>query len=351
MDQALLRVLDANLNRAREGLRALEEHVRMVLNDPSATAATKSLRHELRRISQAIGEERLLAGRDIQHDVGTRISVPSETSRAGVEDVASAAAKRVGESLRCLEEYLKASLPAEAAFVEQLRYRLYALEQDVLLGGPRRRRVRDARLHVLVTESLCAGPWFEVCEQAVAGGADVIQLREKTLGDRELLARAARLRELTNRQGVLLIINDRADIARVVGADGVHVGQTDLPVAEARAIVGRQAVVGTSTHSLEEAAEAMRQAPDYVAVGPMFSSGTKPELTVRGPALLASLAAMGRVPLVAIGGIAPDRLAEIPLRLGVQIAVCQAVIGAADPRKAAQDLKRRMTDQADAVWG
>ncbi len=95
----------------------------------------------------------------------------------------------------------------------------------------------------------------------------------------------------------------------------------------------------------------MRQAPDYVAVGPVFSSGTKPELTVRGPALLISLAAMGRMPLVAIGGITPDRLAEIPLRLGVQIAVCQAVIGAADPRKAAQELKRRMTDQADAVGG
>jgi len=345
MEPTLLRILDANLNRAREGLRVLEEHARMVLDDEAMTATVKSLRHELQRVARAIGERRLLAARDIQNDVGTRISIDSERVRRGVDEVAAAAAKRAGEALRCLEEYLKAVQPAEAAAVEQLRYRLYAIEQDALLGAPLRRRLRDARLHVLVTESLCARPWWDVCERVIDGGADVIQLREKSLTDRELLGRAARLRELTSRAGVLLIINDRADIARIVCADGVHVGQTDLPVEDARVIVGRQALVGVSTHSPEEAAEALRQAPDYVAAGPLFSSTTKPAVAVQGPALLNSLAGQAAVPLVAIGGITADRLAQTPLPPGVQIAVCQAVIGSPDPRQAAEVLKRSMSDK------
>ncbi len=344
MDPTLLRILDANLNRAREGLRVLEEYTRMALNDEAMTARIKSLRHELERVPRAIGEQKLLAARDVQNDVGTRISVDSEKARRGLEHVAAAAAKRAEESLRCLEEYLKAVQPAEAAAVEQLRYRLYAIEQDALLGSPGRRRLRDARLHVLVTESLCARPWWEVCEQAVDGGADVLQLREKCLTDRELLSRAARLRELTSRAGVLLIINDRADIARVVCADGVHVGQTDLPVEEARGIVGRQALVGVSTHSPEEAAEALRQEPDYIAVGPVFSSTTKPALAVQGPTLLTRLAGQVSVPLVAIGGITADRLAQTSLPPGVQIAVCQTVIGSPDPRRAAEGLKRALAE-------
>jgi thiamine-phosphate pyrophosphorylase len=305
MDPAILRILDANLN-------------------------------------QAFGVEALVSARDIQHDVGTRVTAPSEQNRGSTAQVATAAAKRAAESMRCIEEYGKIIDATAAARVEQLRYELYAIEQDILIGGPRRAGLRAARLHVLVTESACNGPWLTVCQQAIDGGADILQLREKSLCDRELLVRANRLRELTRDRGVLLIINDRPDIARLAGADGVHVGQCDLPVAQARRIVGPNALIGTSTHSLDEARRASEQGPDYIAAGPMFASPTKPDVPVQGRRLLVEVAAISAVPVVAVGGITPQNVSALCLAGLGGVAVCQSVVGAEDPGAAARALSRQL---------
>lgn len=320
----------------------LEEHARLVMDDKAATEHIKTLRHGLAEVSTALGPQRLLAARDIQHDVGTEVTIATERTRASTRDVAAAAAKRTTESLRTIEEYGKLLDPTSASRVERLRYEVYAIEQDLLVGGPVRQRFAGVRLHVLVTESLCNGPWLAVCKEAIAGGADVLQLREKGLNDRELLARAKKLRALTTEQGVLLFINDRADIARLVGADGVHVGRDDLSVVQARRIAGPSVLVGTSTHSIEEAETALGEEPDYIAVGPMFASATKPEIDVRGPALLAKVRAMTQRPIVAIGGIAGATVAELATISNIQVAVCQAVIGARDVTTATRALKEAL---------
>ncbi|MBN2559408.1 MAG: thiamine phosphate synthase [Phycisphaerae bacterium] len=342
MDSATLRVLDANLNRAREALRVLEEHARLVLGDEAMTARIKSLRHVCRETAEAFGTDALLAARDIQHDVGTRVSTDLERSRSSTSQVAAAAAKRAAESLRSIEEYGKIINAQAAARVEQTRYELYAIEQDIHIGGPRRKRLRSARLHVLVTEALCGGPWLTVCEQALAGGADVLQLREKSVSDRELLDRAKQLRDLTRQHDALLFVNDRPDIARLADADGVHVGQHDLSVAEARQIAGPNVLVGTSTHSLEEANAAIHHQPDYIAVGTVFASPTKPDVPVQGPALLAEVARLTDIPLVAIGGITMGNISKLSPHTLLQIAVCRSVIGSHDPAAAARDLKQRL---------
>jgi thiamine-phosphate pyrophosphorylase len=171
----------------------------------------------------------------------------------------------------------------------------------------------------------------------------VLQLREKSLGDGELLDRARRLRELTREHDVLLIINDRADVARLAGADGVHLGRGDLPVSQGRQIVGPHLLIGTSTHSIEEARAALGQGPDYVAVGPMFPSATKPELAVRGPGLLGEVAELADVPVVAVGGITAENVSGLSVRGRLQVAVGQSVIGAADPAAAARELRDRLS--------
>ncbi len=346
MDSLIARILDANANRAREALRVLEEHCRMVLDDADLTQRVKALRHDLATVLGRFDARTLLANRDVQHDVGTSITTDAESHRAGSADVALAAAKRTSESLRCLEEYGKIVDASAAAQIEQLRYRVYTLEQEILIGGPRRARLRTARLHVLVTESLCKRPWLEVCEATLRGGADVIQVREKELPDGELIARARMLREITTQHGALLIINDRPDIARLVDADGVHLGQTDMPVSAAREIVGPNRLIGMSTHSIDEARAAMTERPDYLGVGPMFASPTKPHVTVQGPMLLAEIAAIAIIPLVAIGGITAAN-AEQLLEAGVQakslsVAVCQSIISADDPAAATQILRFHM---------
>ncbi len=342
MDSHVARILDANANRAREALRVLEEHCRMVLDDADLTQRVKALRHDLATVMGRFDARMLLVNRDVQHDVGTAIKNESESHRAGPTDVALAAAKRASESLRCLEEYGKVADASAAAQIEQLRYRVYAMEQEILIGGPRRARLRTARLHILVTETLCKRPWFDVCEAALRGGANVIQLREKELPDGELLARAGLLRELTTRHAALLIINDRPDIARIVDADGVHLGQTDMPVFAAREIVGPNRLIGMSTHSIDEARAAITERPDYLGIGPMFASPTKPHVAVQGSKLLAEIAAISAVPLVAIGGITAANAGQL-FEAGAQakslsVAVCQSIISADDPEAAAREV-------------
>jgi len=346
MDPAALRILDANFNRAREGLRVLEEHSRFALNDIALTESLKQLRHDLTAAAARLGGAEALACRDTPGDVGTQVSTEAEHVRADTAAVAAAAAKRLGESLRCIEEYGKLVDPSAAAQVEQLRYRLYAVEQDMLLASPRRGRLRDARLHVLVTAELCRGAWPAVCKAALAGGADVIQLREKSLNDRELLARAVRLRAITQAAGALLFVNDRPDIARLCGADGVHVGQTDLSVADVRRIAGPTVLVGKSTHSAGEISAAIDETPDYIAVGPMFASATKPEVQVAGARLLAEAAGLSDLPIVAIGGITASNVSGLVCRSPFAVAVSHAVISASDAATAAREIRGAVTRDA-----
>ncbi len=342
VDPSALRIIDANVNRAGEGLRVLEEYARFVLEDEGASARLKDLRHALAEIARALGTTSLLSARDTRHDVGTGISTDAEQHRATPAEVAVAAARRAAEALRCIEEYGKLVDRSTAARVERLRYELYDVEQTIVMGSPRRAALNKARLHVIVTEARCAGPWLTVCEQAIAGGADILQLREQSLGDRELLVRARRLRAVTRERNVLMIVNDRVDVARLSDADGVHVGQEDVSVADARRIVGPHALVGKSTHGTAEARAALDERPDYIAVGPMFPSQTKSGLTVQGPTLLAEVSAFADVPVVAIGGIAAHNIEALDVQDRVQVAVCQSVIGAADPARAARGLKDRL---------
>jgi thiamine-phosphate pyrophosphorylase len=344
MDPSVFRILDANLNRAREALRVLEEYARLALDDEALSRRIKALRHELGAAARAIGGPRLLSERRIDSDVGTRISLRTEQSRASTTDVAAVAAKRAAESLRSLEEYAKIAGSATGdgtgptAF-ERMRYEVYSVEQALFIGAPRQKRLRDARLHVLLSESSCGGPWRDVCRAALQGGADVIQLREKELPDAELLDRAGELREMTSEFGALLMVNDRPDIARLCDADGVHLGQEDLRVADARCILGPARLVGVSTHRVEEARRAAAEGADDIGVGPMFASATKPNVHVAGPTLLVEVAGVCAVPLVAIGGIDASNVERLAAPRPFAVAVSRAVIAADNPAAAARAIR------------
>lgn len=367
MTSAVFRILDANFNRAREALRVMEDYARFVTEDPSGCEVAKRLRHDLAACIRRLPAGALLAGRDTPGDVGTAISTESERRRADAVDVFTAAAKRLPEALRTIEEYVKTVEPQLSAAVEALRYRAYDLEQRLALRGDRAARFARTRLYVLITESLCAPPaspplnkggqggvlegheshpssdaaparWLEVAEQAILGGADCIQLREKSLDDGERLVRARRLADLCRRHGVLFIVNDRPDLAVLADADGVHLGQTDLPLKDARRIVGPDRLIGLSTHTPDQLRNAIAAAPDYIAVGPMFDSSTKPQDHRAGPELLALAVRETQIPIVPIGGITP-RNAGILIAAGAKrLCACSSVIGAEDPRLAARKL-------------
>lgn len=337
MPHDALRMLDANLNRAAEALRVIEDYARFARDDRDASATAKDLRHKLNEAARRIGRDALLAARNASGDVGRHVKATAETHRGSLLDVIRAEFGRLAQSLRVLGEVGKLASPALAETAERIRYDAYTLEQSVVLRGEVRARLRNVRLYVIVCEAACAGEWFAAAEGALSGGARCLQLREKSLPDAELLRRARALRGLTHRHGALLIINDRPDIARLADADGVHVGQEDMSVAEARRVAGAAALVGKSTHTREQIDAAILESPDYIAVGPMYASKTKPQTLVAGPRTLAYAAERTELPLVAIGGITPRRVSAV--RSAAKRAIlcaCSAVIGKRDPAPSAR---------------
>lgn len=339
---ACLRIIDANFNRAREALRVMEDYARFVLDDAAGCEAVKRLRHDFVSCMRRLDLDAMLAARDTPGDVGTRISTESERQRADARAVFVAAAKRLPEALRTIEEYGKTLDAGFAAVIEALRYRAYELEQRLMLRGARSAAFGRTRLYVLVTEHFCRRDWLATAERAIAGGADCIQLREKTLDDGELLRRARQLGDVCRRHAVLFIVNDRPDIARLADADGVHLGQADMSVADARRIVGPDRLIGLSTHTPAQFEAALEAGPDYIAVGPMFTSTTKPQDHVPGPELLALAVSRTQVPIVPIGGITPENADELQQAGAQRICICGAVIATDDPAAAVRALKNVM---------
>lgn len=346
MNGPLLRLLDANANRARDALRVLEDYARFVLDDPGPCVELKFMRHELTDVLKDILPQAILH-RDVSGDVGTTIKADAEARRENVGDVVTAAGKRLGEALRSISEYLKVIEPGRAGAVESLRYRFYELEPRILATlRPVPSRFADVRLYVLVTESVCQRPWLEAAEQALLGGADCLQLREKNLESEELLRRAKQLVQLCRGHKALCVINDRPDVAILARADGVHVGQGDLPAAEVRKLVGHDMMVGVSTHDVAQAKQAVLDGADYLGVGPVFRSPTKPREILPGLACAREVAgAVTTIPAVAIAGITAANVDDV-LATGVRaVAVSSAVIGATDVRAAAENLKAKLKNE------
>src|SRR5262249_7261319 len=184
------RVLDACANRAREALRVLEDYTRFVLDDAYLSGELKALRHDLGAALDELGVAELLQARDTEGDVGTHLSGAGEYDRPSLRAVLRATCKRLQEALRSVEESGKVRSPRLGEALERTRYRAYTLERSLVLGTSARERLRDARLHVLLSGASCLASLEWTIAEAAAGGADVIQLREKSLGDRDLLARA-----------------------------------------------------------------------------------------------------------------------------------------------------------------
>ncbi len=338
MDAA--RILDASLNRAREALRVIEDYCRFALNDAFLTGECKHLRHGLAETFTVLTPAALLAARDTPGDVGTTITTAAEGERTSLAGVVLANCKRLQEALRSLEEYGKLQAPELGAAVEDFRYRAYTVERAILLGTTARKRLADARLYLLVTGSLCTAAVDWTVQEALAGGVQIVQLREKSLGDRDLLERARMVRRLTNAAGALFLVNDRPDIARLSEADGVHLGQEDLSVREARRVLGPDALIGVSTHDLEQVRAAVRDGASYIGVGPTFPSETKAFSEFPGLEFARRAVAETSLPAFVIGGVHQGNVEQVAAAGLKRVAVSQAVCRAEDPCQAAAALRR-----------
>ena len=342
------RILDANLNRCLEGLRVVEEHLRFAVEDAHLAAACKQLRHDVVQAMSPVETGRLHAARDAARDVGATIRAEGEYERADSWAVATASWKRVEQALRSLEEYVKLVAPGVATPLESLRYRSYTLERAVTLLRSSGQRLADARLYVLLAGGDSREQFAQLARAVVTGGADVVQLRDKQLADRELLHRARLLRTITRAQNVLMIVNDRPDLALLAGADGVHLGQQELPVKGARQILGTDALIGVSTHCLDQARQAVLDGANYLGCGPTFPSTTKTFREFPGLEYLHAVAGEIQLPAFAIGGIDVANIREVCRAGFFRVAVSGAITNAADPSTAASTIRAALADAAPA---
>jgi len=337
------RILDAAANRAREGLRVVEDYVRFTLDDLHLTELLKNWRHRLAEVLSVVDSRELVSSRDTRADVGTNVKTRREGLRQSMQAVVIANFKRVQEAARTLEEFGKVLSSELGRQLEVLRYELYTLEKAVTVTDASRDRFAGRELYVLVSSELCPHGSGPVVRAALSAGAGVIQVREKKMSDRELILYGRLVREWTAQAGALYIMNDRPDLASLTDADGVHVGQDELTVREARRIIGPSRLVGVSTHTIEQARQAVLDGADYIGVGPVFPSKTKKFSNLAGLDFVREVAAEIALPAYAIGGIDLKNLDQVLAAGARRVAVSSAVCGAENPSEAAQILCERLS--------
>jgi thiamine-phosphate pyrophosphorylase len=338
-----LRIIDANRNRIAESLRLLEDLARLLLNDANLTRQIKAMRHQLITTTWPAGHSYLQA-RDAAGDVGAYIEVGSQAKQRGIPETVIANASRVQESLRVIEELAK--LPGsnlDADKYKKARFKLYAIERDLISRMMRQDKVgRISGLYAIIDTGFLEGrSHSEIAAQVVAGGAKVVQLRDKTTAKGELLAVARELRELCTAANVLFVVNDHLDIALAADADGLHLGQEDLPVAVARRILPIDKLIGCSVVDAAQAAAAEADGADYIAAGAIYPTTSREAIEVIGLEVLGKIKKKVALPLVAIGGITGDNAAAVQAAGADSVAVISAILQARSPEKAARQIVNR----------
>ena len=322
------RLLDANINRVSEGIRVVEDVARFVYNQKEFSKELREKRHYLRKLFIQKDND-FLNSRDTKKDVGIEITKDSLLDKkSNIKHVVLGNFKRIQEGLRSIEEISKISCDYSISKeVEALRYSFYNLEKEFM--GSLKPQI-PLGLYGITAENFSKGRSnYEVVTEMIKSGIKIIQYREKFKSLREKLEEAKILCELCKKNNVLFIVNDHVDIALMVDADGVHVGQEDMPVSEIRKILGANKIIGLSTHSVEDADKAVLQDVDYIGVGPIFPTTTK-DRTAVGIEYMEYVEKNINLPYIAIGGIKEANLLQVVEKGARRIALVSEIVGADD---------------------
>lgn len=338
------RIIDANLNRATEATRILEEIARFLLDDKDLSEKLKNIRHKINGLQEE-NYENYLQSRDTENDIGTDIKNNSEKIK--IENIFKANIKRLQQSLRVLAEYSGQNAENVKIF-EKLRYTSYTLEKimwEKLKEKYNQLKLSDKKLYLVTNsdEFTSEDEFLDAIASALEGGVDVLQLREKNMSAKKIVELGKKIKLLCAQYETTFIVNDRVDIALLIDADGVHLGQDDLDVACAREILGTNAIVGVSTHAPEQALKAVEDGADYIGVGPVFATPTKAGRTPVGLEYAKWVAENITTPAFAIGGIDLENVQDV-LATGInKIAVVRAIINAKSPQQSAENFLKHLS--------
>ena len=333
-DLRVARLIDANLDRAREGLRVVEDWCRFGLDRQDLVVTLKDWRQQL----GALHHDSYKQARSTATDTGAGLSHPAQQQRTETQAVVAANCARVQEALRVLEEFARETHAELAHSAASIRYGLYDLEMTIQRAGRRQQRLSQLQTsHLYLITSPVEGLVQQV-DAALQAGVTLVQYRAKEGHDRTRLEEARALAALCRRHQALFIVNDRIDLALLVDADGVHLGQDDLPTSEARSLIGAERLLGRSTHQLDQLLRAQQEGCDYVGVGPVFATATKPDRSARGLDWVREASRHATIPWYAIGGIDAARIAPVREAGATRVAVVRAIMEATDPLAASREL-------------
>ena len=344
MNQAIYRIIDANFNRAREGLRIAEEFCRFALNNEALSSRCKQARHQLSSAVSKFDTQRLVTARDTENDIGCGMKVAEQMKRGGLEDCVTAGFARTTEALRVLAETAATIDAATANAFERLRYDCYTLEKDIVLFGFGALKFAKVRLYGIINVENCPDA-IAIAKTCAENGADCLQLRAKNITDAEFLSLSKRFVDLCKHHSVISIINDRIDIAVAAQADGIHLGQNDLPIEEVRKCQLKPLITGISTHSMAELEKAVEHRPHYVGLGSVFSTNTKQQVDVCGLEYVSEAISFLKdkpVEAVAIGGINLENIEKVLQAGAKRIAVSSCICKAENPAQMCRKLKQKI---------
>jgi|SRR3989339_509872 len=299
MKNKYFRIIDANINRATEGLRVVEEISRFILENKALAGRAKTLRV---RIGRVIDQQVLKRFRDSQSDPGRNLHHSFEGKRATLNDLFISNIKRAEEALRCLEEFAKQLSPAYGKHYKELRFQTYSLEKAL---APLVEKLDKLDTAVMALTSEEDEPIKEV-KYLIKQGAKVIQFRAKDLSPVEYLRLAKIIVRLAREAGRTIILNDHANMVAESGADGIHLGQADLEkfsLKRLRKTLGAASIIGVSVSNVRQAKAAEKAGADYLGVGPVFATPNKISGPVVGLPGLRKIVQSVSIPVVAIGGI------------------------------------------------
>ena len=294
------RIADVNLNRLNESLKFIEDVIRFSLENKVLLIRIRKIRNEFLRIKKDISLADIINSRQSSHDLGRAAKFDIQTKKTS-EDLIIANLTRAKESARIIEEILKSINLKISNRMKEIRFQLYDLEKYII-GCLK--KIFNPRINAVIDEKyLSAYRIKNMMDVLENNGVTMIQLRIKTLSDRKFYNYAVRIKKFLKKKEIKFIINNRLDIARASGADGVHLGQDDMPARMARRILGENYIIGVSAHNIDEANKAEKEGADYIGVGSIFRTKTKSDAHICGLSVLKSICKKITIPVVGIGGI------------------------------------------------
>ena len=327
-DLRIFQIIDANLDRAREGLRVLEDWARFGLGENNYVSRIKNFRQILGKNHLEIYKQT----RNYIEDQSKGLSHLEQFKRKSPEQIISSNAGRVQEALRVVEEFSRLHNIELSKIASEIRYEIYTIEIDLLSLSKFKKSEKILKENDLYVITDHKENLLEIIEEILIAGVKIIQHRFKTGTDKEHVEEAIQIKNICKRYNSLFIINDRVDIALASDADGIHLGQDDLDLKTARKLLGYSKIIGLSANNEIDISNALKDGCDYIGIGPVFETATKKDKRPIGIEKIATLTKDLNIPWFAIGGVKKNNISYLKSHGFKKFALVSQLMNAEDPR-------------------